>query len=368
MYQRTQDNRPNRNMRTELLLIWGGILFSLVFTGLIWWAGQRLASVPHLPDAGPAWYYWILPEPTFWSRATAWGGYVLHQISSWGLIYYAQTRVRRYTNGLHPINIVALALNAGFILLHFVQTHIWYDGLAQDVSIFSSQGSVIVLLVWVLLMENGRRGMFFGKRAPIGKEIERAAREYHGYVFSWAAIYTFWYHPMENSSGHLIGFFYMFLLLVQGSLFFTRAHVNRWWTFALEFMVLIHGTLVAWMQSGAAGFWPMFFFGFLGIFIITQMHGLGLSKATRWALAALYIGGALWAYSWRGWEKLNEIARIPLIDYLAVFVLAGIFWLVLWVIGWAKSRRPQHHAPKHDADRPNMRSGVTGRTNLAGQE
>jgi hypothetical protein len=187
------------------------------------------------------------------------------------------------------------------------------------VSIFSSQGSVILMLVWVLLMESRRRGLFFGRPAPIGKEIVQAARTYHGYVFSW----------MENSGGHLIGFVYMFLLLVQGSLFFTRAHTNRWWTFALELMVLVHGTLVALMQSGAQGFWPMFFFGFLGILIITQMHGLRLSGRARWALLALYAGAAVWVYSWRGWDKLSEVVRIPLIEYLCVFVLAGLILLAM---------------------------------------
>ena len=317
--------------RADIVAMLGGVAFSLLFTGLIWLVGQRLSAVPHLPDQGASWYYWKLVEPTFWSRTTAWGFYLLHQFAAWGLIYYAQTRVRRYVAGLHPVNIVALGANAFFILLHFVQTHVWYDGLAQDVSIFSSQGSVIVLLVWVLLMENSRRGLFFGKKAPIGQEIIRAARKYHGYLFSWAAIYTFWYHPMENTSGHLIGFFYMFLLLVQGSLFFTRLHVNRWWTFAQEFTVLVHGTLVALMQAGTSGFWPMFFFGFLSIFVITQMHGLGLSRGVRWVLLAAFIGGTLAVYAFRGWGKLNEVIRIPLIDYLAVFVLAGIIWLVMWI-------------------------------------
>jgi hypothetical protein len=291
--------------RADVLTLWGGVAFSLLFTAVIWWAGQRLTSVPHLPDQGASWYYWKLAEPTFWTRATAWGFYLLHQFALWGLIYYAQTRVKRYVAGLHPMNAVALGVNALFIFLHFIQTHVWYDGLAQDVSIFSSQGSVIVLLVWVLLMENSRRGLLFGQKAPIGQEIIRAARKYHGYVFSWAAIYTFWYHPMENTSGHLIGFVYMFLLLVQGSLFFTRIHTNRWWTFAQEIMVLAHGTLVALMQAGTAGFWPMFFFGFLGIFIITQMHGLGLSRRARWALLVAFIGGMLAVYAWRGWDKLN---------------------------------------------------------------
>jgi hypothetical protein len=328
--------------RPDVVALLSGLLFSLLFTGLIWWAGQNLRDVPHLPDQGASWYYWRLAQPTVWSRATAWVLYLLHQFAAWGLIFYAQTRVKRYVAGLHPVNVVALAVNAGFIGLHFVQTHIWYDGLAQDVSIFSSQASVIVLLVWVLLMENSRRGLFFGKKAPIGQEIIRAARKYHGYLFSWAAIYTFWYHPMENTSGHLVGFVYMFMLLLQGSLFFTRIHVNRWWTLAQEITVLFHGTLVALVQAGPTGFWPMFLFGFLGIFVITQMHGLGLSRGARWVLLAASAAATLATYAWRGWDKVNEVVRIPVIEYAAVFVLAGIIWLVLWVgRRWRRTREAQ---------------------------
>ena len=29
-------------------------------------------------------------------------------------------------------------------------------------------------------------------------EAVDVAKRYHGYVFSWAVIYTFWYHPMEG--------------------------------------------------------------------------------------------------------------------------------------------------------------------------
>lgn len=329
-------SETKKTFRKDLYALWAGILFSFTFTALIWWAGGRLDSITLLPDQGVAWYYWKLPEPTFWTRATAWGFYLMHQVAIWGLIYYSQVRVKHYTTGLHRVNYAALAVNAVFIFIHFIQTHIWYDGLAQDVSIFSSQGSVIVLLVWILLMENSRRGMFFGKKAPISKEIIRFARLYHGYFFAWATIYTFWYHPMVSTSGHLIGFLYMFLLLLQGSLFFTRIHINRWWTFVQEGMVALHGTLVAVMQGN--GLWPMFAFGFAGIFIITQMHGLGLSLRTRWLLLITYIVTALWVYSDRGLAQLNEIIRIPVIEYASVFVLAGIFWLGLWVARMVKGQ------------------------------
>jgi len=317
--------------------LWGGILFSLIFTGLIWWAGGRLDSIELLPDQGASWYYWKLPNPTFWSRLTAWGFYVLHQLASWGLIYYAQTRVGRYTKGLHKVNVVALGVNALFILLHFAQTHIWYDGLAQDVSIWTSQGSVILMLVVILLMENKRRGLFWGKKAPIPDDTMSFVRKYHGYVFSWAIVYTFWYHPMVATSGHLIGFFYMFLLMIQGSLFFTRLHINRWWMAVQEVFVLLHGTLVAVMQGN--GLWPMFFFGFFGMLVITQMHGLPLKRWARWAILGLYVGGVLLTYSQVGWARLNEIVRIPVIEYLAVAVLALIITAGLRLAGWIRQRR-----------------------------
>lgn len=322
---KTTHNLASSPATKDSTALWLGIAFSLALTALIWALGSRLDRFPLLPDQGAAWYYWKLPSPTFWSRASAWGLYLLHQFALWGLIFYAQRRRLSYTNRLHSVNVVALGLNAIFIVLHLLQTHLWYDGLAQDVSIFSSQASVVVLLIWVLLMENPRRGLFWGKKVPISKQIIAWARKYHGYFFSWAIVYTFWFHPMVATSGHLIGFFYMFLLMVQGSLFFTRVHLNRWWTTTLEVTVLAHGTLVAIMTGN--NLWPMFAFGFGGIFVITQMHGLGLSRLGRGAILALYAGLVLWVYSQRGWDKLNEIVRIPVIDYLGVLVLAGLIAL-----------------------------------------
>lgn len=311
--------------------LWGGILFSFAFTVLIWLSGPYLPQIDFLPDTGASWYYWKLPAATFWSRATAWGGYFFHQIAIWGLIYYAQQSKLKYTTGLHRVNVLALGTNAFFILLHLIQTHIWYDGLAQDVSIWSSQASVVLLLVMVLLMENQRRGLFFGKKVGFLKESARVARTYHGYIFAWGIIYTFWYHPMEPTSGHLIGFLYTFLLMLQGSLMFTRAHLNRYWTFVQEILVLFHGTLVAFMTQN--DIWPMFFFGFAALFVVTQMYGLGLSRRTRWGFIIAYIAGVLLVYSGRGWDKLDEILRIPIIEYLLVFVLALLIWLIMRLIG-----------------------------------
>jgi hypothetical protein len=142
---KTAKASPNQKAN---LILWGCVVFSVAYTALIYALGPLLADVRAqlLPDQGAAWYYWTLPEPTFWSRATSWGFYLLHQLAIWGTIYYAQTRVKRYTSGLHRINVIALGINAFFALPHVLQTHLWYDGLAQDVSIFSSQGKAASFL------------------------------------------------------------------------------------------------------------------------------------------------------------------------------------------------------------------------------
>jgi hypothetical protein len=320
---------PSTNRRMDLIALWGGIAFSVAFTALIWALGGRLDSVRLLPDQGAAWYYWKLPNPTFWSHATAWSFYLLHQVAIWTLIAWAQRSKAKYSTGLHRFNVLALGANAFFIALHLLQTHIWYDGLAQDTPIWTSQGSVIVMLVVILLMENQRRGLFAGKKLGFLKETARFWREYHGYVFAWAIIYTFWFHPTVATPGHLIGFVYMFLLMLQGSLFYTRVHTNRWWNVAQEVMVLFHGTLVAVMQGN--GLWPMFAFGFAGIFVITQMWGVKLPAWVRWAILGMFVASVLGVYSQVGWGRLNEVIRIPLIEYLAVFVLAGLTAGGLWI-------------------------------------
>jgi hypothetical protein len=287
------------------------------------------------------WYYWKLPQPTFWSRATSWTFFLVHQVALWAGIWWAQNRKQHYSSVLHPINYWLLGVNVFFIALHFIQTYIWYDGLAQDTPIWSSQAAVVVLLVVVLIMETPRRGLFFGKPVPFRHEFVRIMRRYHGYFFAFAAVYTFWFHPMEATWGHLIGFFYMFLLLLQSSLIYNRAHVNRWWTFTLEVMVLPHGAIVAWIQG--KGMWPMFLFGFAGILLITQLHGLPVGRWTKRAVYLAFLGSVLAVYGLtdRGFGRLDEIIRIPVIDYLLIAVMYLIFLLIFWTIrGLQRLRAP----------------------------
>jgi hypothetical protein len=144
---------------------------------------------------------------------------------------------------------------------------------------------------------------------------------------------------MESTQGHLIGFFYMFLLMLQGSLFYTRLHVNRWWMLVQEATVLIHGTLVALMQGN--GMWPMFFFGFAGLFVITQMHGVPLKRWMRWAVLGAYVVGALIVYGSRDIGMIHQTIWIPLIEYAGVLLLAGLITLGLKLTKRLQSNREQ---------------------------
>ena len=298
-----------------------GIAFSALFTAFLWWTGTIWPTpAPYGVEIPGFWYEWQLEFPTAWTRATAWGGYIAHQLTLWWLISYARRQRPAYTRGLHPVNVWALGANAFFIGLHWVQTRLWYDGLAQDVHEATSFASVAIMLVVILIMENQRRGLLFGKPLPMVSEAGVVARRYHGYYFAWATIYTFWYHPMENTSGHLMGFFYMFLLLLQGSLFFTRSHVNRWWTLSLEMMVIAHAILVAIMnEHGFANFVA----GLLGIFVITQIYGLPWSRLTRWLVSATYVAGVLAMHAME--DRLQQVWRalsIPFWDYVAVLLFS----------------------------------------------
>ncbi len=308
---------------------WWGLVGCAALFGLVLLFGPYSDGVNIGPDRGNFWYYWQRSDATVWSRLSAWLPYVAHQLSMWYLIAQARHARPRYIFGLHWFNVWAIAINVGFILLHIAQTKIFYDGLAQDVHEATSMMSVVLMLMLILLMENRRRGLFFGKPVPLLNATGDAVRRYHGYYFSWAIIYVFWYHPIELTAGHLAGFAYMFLLLLQGSLFFTRFHTNRWWTMFLETVFVIHGAIVAYtiLQTGQVTPVSMFLFGGVAVFLITQLHGLGLSTRGKWLIAAPLIGfmaGFFLVFP----DSLVGLPRLPAIMYIGTFLMAGIVWLL----------------------------------------
>ena len=279
-----------------------------------------------LPDAGPAWYFWKLPAPGLWATVSMWVLYGLHQITVWVLI----RRLQQQQKPLHPggvgkYNVALLAVNGAFILLHMVQTALFYDGLAQYVPVFSSQGSVIVMLVFMLILAAGQRGLFFGKKIHLPKEGLQFIRRNHGYYIAWALVYTFWFHPVESTWGHVLGFFYMYLLMIQMSMAYTPVHVNLKWITALELIVGLHGATVA-LQGGST-IWSMFAFGFLMMFVVTAQYGVIRAKWLKIAFTALYFASALAVYAnifgtGQNLVMIHQITWIPAILYGLVFVFA----------------------------------------------
>ena len=306
-----------------------GILFAVIICLGIVALGTWLLRYPLEvnPNPGDGFFYdWQRADPTFWSRATAWIGFALHQIAHWLAIWWAQEKYSNYTDTLRRANWWALGINIFFIILHYLQTLLFYDGIAQDIPSWTAQFTVIMMLFVIIAMENRRRGMFFGRKINFRAEFYDWMKRYHGYAFSFAVIYTFWFHPMVPTVGHLLGFVHVILVMFQGSIMMTRSHLNRKWTFLLEIIVLPHAALVALDQS--AGLARMFIFGFLAIFVVTQMHGLGLKSWLKNLFGFGFLISVLIVYlSTPSFANINEVIRIPAIEYLMIFCMYGLWWL-----------------------------------------
>lgn len=268
---------------------------------------------PLLPDAGADWYYWQLPQTTTITRITYWVGYGLHQLVVWVLLVAARG-VHAKAGKVTRFNLAVLGVNLLFVALHQVQTYFWYDGLAQDVPIWVSQGSVIVMLVLILFLELPRRGLFWGKAITPPKLVYRFVQRWHGIFIAWAIVFTFWFHPMDGNWGLLSGFIYMFLLFIQLSMFGTRLHMNRGWVVLMEAFVVVHATLITVYKDNPI--WTMFMVGFLWMFVLTQVHAFRLPTWAKWTQLGAFVAGVALLYAFvRGFNYIYEIVFIPVALY-----------------------------------------------------
>lgn len=295
---------------------------------LMYLFGQDIDHSTFAEDTGFLHYFWKLPDPTLMSRLTSWGGYILHQITAWYIFYKAQREKTTWSDRVGKYGIAMALTHLVFTIYHLIQTQIWYDGIAQEVPIWVSQGSVILMLVSAMIFLNQRRGIFFGKKLKLPEGLEKFEMKYHGYFILWALILTFWYHPMDPTAAHLTGFFYMFLLFIQSAMIYSKGHINSLVIFICEFGVLIHGTIVALQQQNQI--WPMFTFGFGVMAIVTQIY-LFKSKILKWAAFAIFAISAIYVYGMGGFNSgktivdANEIIRIPVIEYGLVLGFAILF-------------------------------------------
>ncbi len=69
------------------------------------------------------------------------------------------------------------------------------------------------------------------------------------------------------------------------------------------------------------------------MFVITQMHGLGLSRAVRWTIGLGYIVliGAIFALT-EGLALAWQVTLIPGVEFLGVALLTALVWLGLWAV------------------------------------
>ncbi|MDH5781962.1 MAG: hypothetical protein OEZ07_05275 [Dehalococcoidia bacterium] len=333
-----------------------GVIFAVCFTVLIWLLGPNLKHFvdSFLPDQGASWYYWKLPSRDSWGMAVVWALYLGHQFSIWAAIYFAQRNLSGFRSpslwGLPKYSLVALAINLVFVTLHLVETHLWFDGLAQDTPILTSQGSVIIMLAVLLILENARRGLFIGRKAgkPFTAQVTAFFRRSHMYVFSWALVYTFWFHPMATDPQLLSGFFYMFLLFTQVTLAWTWVHLNKKWIVLLESYVTIHAVVVALFNTSffdSPVMWPMFFSGFAFMFVFTYFYAFGVNRRVYWLVTAVYVAFLIWLYLptpiGYGRSIVNltrlEFLWIPLILHGLAWLFAGLSYLKIrtWLTMWS---------------------------------
>jgi hypothetical protein len=334
-----------------------GFLFAVSFTFIIWLTGPYLQPflVTLLPDQGAAWYYWKLPLRDFMTMFIVWTFYLAHQFSIWAAIHWARRNLVEFRTtpapGLTKYNYAALIITLSFVVLHLLQTHVWFDGLAQDVPIWTSQGSVIVLLSMILVIENPRRGLFMGRKAgkPFTAQASAFLRRNHPYIVSWALVYTFWFHPMTYDPQLLSGFFYMFLLFTQVILAYTTVHVDKRWIITLESYVAIHALIVAVYNTtyhGSPDMWPMFFAGFAFMFVFTYMYALKVRKGVLGLITAAYVVFLVWLYTPTPLGFGRDISYLFRLEFLwipiVLYGLSAVFALLAYL--YVRGKTPPDNA------------------------
>lgn len=119
---------------------------------------------------------------------------------------------------------------------------------------------------------------------------------------------------------------------------YTPAHRNKWWCIACEFIVTLHGPLIAIGRGGTTG---MFGFGFAIVFMCSGQWGLPLNKATRYILAVTFLVCLFTNYG-MGLSRLNkdemvslkdvnEIIRIPAFYYMCMGFYILFYLSVRWI-------------------------------------
>ncbi len=308
-------------MKKETRLLFLAIAISFFLCFVIVLIDPYVSDQVLLADSGASHYYWKLPTRNNMVMLLVWSLFFIHLFGNYFLIRKRQKNAAR---GFVKENYYLAIFNLVMIILHYVESIVYYDGLAQDVSIFSSQYSVILVLVTIILMQVSSRGIIFGIKLPLPPKVLKYMYMIHGFVFTFAIVYTFWYHPVINTIGHLFGFFYMFLLFTQICFFKTSVHTNTKWIVLLEVLVAFHGASVAYYVQNS-DLWSMFFYGFGFLFAFTQVYGLTKNRVITTIVQIVFSALAIYYYASTDISNIHQVLWIPIIEYLHVVVLYLIF-------------------------------------------
>lgn len=294
----------------------------LIFTLLIYPFSYLFNSrVVFLEDLGASWYFWKTPEFNLINLISVWILFIGHLFGNFYLIWQIQkNKIRKFSK----YHIKMYYLNTIFIALHFLQTASTFDGLAKYLPIWTSQGSVIILLIIMLVMLSPIRGFIVNKK--IKGSLINPLYKFHGFLFVFAIILTFWYHPIYFTWGHLLGFIYIFILMSQFMLVKLKQHMNIKWLSLIETFVFFHSITIAILVQQSRN-WEIFAFGFGTIFMLTTIYGLiknqKLIKILQIIYFSIYIIYSIVAI-FLNINKLFDFLQIifiPLILYLFGFIL-----------------------------------------------
>ena len=158
--------------------------------------------------------------------AVRWVCYVSHQLSTFLCIYAAQAsrdtrrqlpgeEPRVFTNNLRPINLWLLVINWCFLAIHALNSHYHFDGLAAEMSFWSPQLAMLLMVAIIIVMEIDSRGIIAGYKPSLYQGGVYLLRRYHGYIFSYFIIHQLWFHPWLACVSHVIGIAHSVLLLAQ---------------------------------------------------------------------------------------------------------------------------------------------------------
>lgn len=315
-------------------ILLGSVLIALLLTLVIIVIDPLVSDVSLMPDTGPKHYYWQLADRNALNMLIVW---TMFGLQLYGNIHFIRIRQQDKRREFTSVNLQILLFNLLFIIIHFIQSIFGYDGLAQDVSVFSSQYSVILVLVMIILIQVPRRGIIFGKKLKIDKQAMSILYRIHGFLFTFAIVYTFWFHPTIYTIGHLFGFFYMFLLFIQIGFFKTKIHTNPKWIVGLEVLVAFHGASVAYFVQNSS-LWSMFLFGFGFIFFATQIYGLTTNKTIIRACQIGFLSVVGIYYGTHQITDIHQVLWIPIVEYGHVLIMYGII-VILTQISKKKLKR-----------------------------